>query len=390
MSAAEWRRLGSRDPLLSPYSDELESELEALDAADLRKLDDKLGKAARVKLTGNYAEDARELRRGRQTYWELHGGAGGGGKASASPPSGESERINLERVSQRLLLERQDLESKIAETRREFGKLARRKLVLEEEWKKLHVLRANLEEDKRRFQSARRSPWFQSALLPTADLRRVKLVVGGQLFETTEKVLKRDPGSLFAALVGPDSPLKPDEHGCFVIDRDWFLFRHILGFLRDGVLPQSGDAASEQLVSQLYKEAEFYRLETLRCAVREYLDPFQIVEKSAAVPLSRLHKLEAKMLQSLRPPAPSRDDFAYDDALDFKAFEQKNKAAPEPKKSEWEWWDKSRYKGNEYLQANKAEEPDFKWRRKGTSLEAAKKSVEENQSFTNATTWLRR
>jgi len=253
-------------------------------------------------------------RRARRAYWELHGSDGG--NAAPVARRGGPSRVDLERVSQRLQLERDDLESKIAETRRAFGKLARRKLVLEEEWKTLHVEQARLREDKARFQAARRSPWFQSNLLPTSDLRRVKLCVGGQLFETSEKVLKRDPNSLLAALVQSDSPIKPDEKGCYVIDRDWYLFRHILAFLRDGALPELGDAGGGQLIPNLYKEAEYYNLETLRCAIREFLDPFQLVEKSAAVPLSQLHRLEAKMLQSLRVSRAARgnqlSDYDYD------------------------------------------------------------------------------
>jgi len=203
-------------------------------------------------------------------------------------------KVDLERISQRLTLERQDLETKIEQVRREFGKLARRRAVLEEEWKKFHVEGSDLEEDKRRFTSARRSPWFQTNLLPTSDMKRHRISVGGQLFETSEKVLRRDSHSLLAALTQADCPLQPNDNGCFVIDRDWFLFRHILTFLRDGTLPQAPDASGEDILSQLYKEASFYKLESLRYAIREFLDPHKIVEKSATVPFARL---EATLLE---------------------------------------------------------------------------------------------
>lgn len=113
------------------------------------------------------------------------------------------------------------------------------------------------------------------------------------MFETSEKVLKRDSNSLLAALVQEDSPIKLNESGCYVIDRDWYLFRHILAFLRDGKLPTLSEVESDQIIPHLYKEADFYNLESLRYAIREFLDPHHVVEKSAAVPLSRLHKLEA-------------------------------------------------------------------------------------------------
>lgn len=348
--------------------------------------------ALRFRLTGNYAEDARALRRGRRAYWELHGDAEGAaamglgrsaataGKAERASArrrakENEAKRINLEKVSQRLQLERQDLEAKVAETRREFGKLARRKIVLEEEWKKLQVDRANLEEDKRRFHSARRSPWFQSNLIPTSDLRRVRLNVGGQLFETSERVLKRDPASLLAAMVQDDSPIQANENGCFVIDRDWYLFRHVLTFLRDGVLPQGGEVAEDQLIANLYKEAEFYNLETLRCAIREYLDPYQIVEKSAAVPLSRLHKIEAKMMQSLKHELDDLSGEAFfDDGLGREPPKPREPRGPAAERTRadkaFDWWTTSTYKGKDFakdfgLSSSSSSHPNGRrsWRR---------------------------
>ncbi|GBG35009.1 BTB/POZ domain-containing protein KCTD6 [Hondaea fermentalgiana] len=212
-------------------------------------------------LRGNYAQDVREARRAQGL-----GGSGGGIGLGWDARAAEKHEDNLDDALE-VLYQRSG---------------------------------ADLDEDKRRFASARRSPWFQSTLLPTSELRRVRISVGGQLFETTEQVLKRDPGSLLAALVGSDSPIQPDDRGCFIIDRDWVLFRHILAFLRDGALPQAPDAAGDQLIARLYKEADFYRLETLRCAIREFLDPFQLVERAAAVPLSRLHKIERQMESSLQ------------------------------------------------------------------------------------------
>ncbi|RHY28668.1 hypothetical protein DYB32_005795 [Aphanomyces invadans] len=50
-------------------------------------------------------------------------------------------------------------------------------------------------------------------------------------------IARKDPKSLLAALVATDSPLGAAEVGCFCINRDWNLFRVMLNFLRDGVLP---------------------------------------------------------------------------------------------------------------------------------------------------------
>mmetsp|Transcript_8416 Transcript_8416/g.16756 ORF Transcript_8416/g.16756 Transcript_8416/m.16756 type:complete len:372 (+) Transcript_8416:183-1298(+) len=361
-------------------------------------------------LTGNYTHDAKALRRaGDRVSWnaayteDAHEdnleaaldilyqrsksttGSGSSGKNEGSP----DPRVSLERVSQRLLLERQDLEEKIKDTRREFRKLARRKLVLEDEWKKLNVERSDLDEDKRRFASARRSSWFQSTMLPTSDLRRVRINVGGQLFETTERVLKRDPGSLLAALVGPDSPIKPDDRGCYIIDRDWVLFRHIIAFLRDGALPQSADPAADQLIMRLYKEAEFYRLETLRCAIREFLDPFQLVERAAAVPLSRMHKLERQMEISLRLD-PKADYFVegervvYDEMPQARPEYKSSNSKSKPSSSE-DWWTSTRYKGMDFRISPPQVDDDQPWRKHGPSTSAKPESSRHQPQ----TTWHR-
>lgn len=59
------------------------------------------------------------------------------------------------------------------------------------------------------------------------------------MFETPVYVLMKDPHSLMAQLCGPEPPISPDSaDDCFYFDRDWWLFRYVLQFLRDGVLPE--------------------------------------------------------------------------------------------------------------------------------------------------------
>jgi hypothetical protein len=108
--------------------------------------------------------------------------------------------------------------------------------------------------------------------------------VGGQIFETTAGVLTKDPYSVLAAycrvsenaLGSPrrDSATESavsqsgtlfeaeSSSGIFFIDRDWWLFRHIITYLRSNVLPNEYETLKE-----LYVEAAFYRLESLQTAI---------------------------------------------------------------------------------------------------------------------------
>jgi len=58
-------------------------------------------------------------------------------------------------------------------------------------------------------------------------------------------------------------PTGPDGE-TFFFDRDWWLFRHILSYLRSNVLPRELETLRE-----LYTESSFFRLESLRKSVEE-------------------------------------------------------------------------------------------------------------------------
>ena len=90
----------------------------------------------------------------------------------------------------------------------------------------------------------------------------VELNVGGQLFETSCEILTRDPYSILAACCRVTPVIKLNEEGHFYFDRDWWLFRHILTFLRSSSLPTEIETLTE-----LYKEASFYRVESLQRAI---------------------------------------------------------------------------------------------------------------------------
>lgn len=88
------------------------------------------------------------------------------------------------------------------------------------------------------------------------------LNVGGQLFETTAEVLTRDPYSLLASICRVKPSISADTDGIFYFERDWWLFRHILSYLRSNTLPNELETLKE-----LYQEANFYRLESLQKSI---------------------------------------------------------------------------------------------------------------------------
>jgi hypothetical protein len=93
---------------------------------------------------------------------------------------------------------------------------------------------------------------------------KMTLNVGGQLFETTVGVLVKDPYSVLAGICRKDAVIAPDSNGVVYIDRDWWLFRHILAFLRSNILPNELETLKE-----LYVEASFYRMESLQRAIED-------------------------------------------------------------------------------------------------------------------------
>jgi hypothetical protein len=117
----------------------------------------------------------------------------------------------------------------------------------------------------------------------------VSLNVGGQIFETPVAVLTRDPYSILAACCRrtPHPDLMPDESiGMVYFDRDWWLFRHIIAFLRSNVLPTDLDTLKE-----LYLESQYYRLDLLAQAIRDC--PIDSVEMKPAASARHPHSSSA-------------------------------------------------------------------------------------------------
>ena len=91
---------------------------------------------------------------------------------------------------------------------------------------------------------------------------QIMLNVGGQVFQTTAGVLTKDKFSILASLCTENPPLEQDDDGCFFVERDWWIFRYILQFLRNDTLPRDSG-----LLEEIYTEASFYRLNSLRRAI---------------------------------------------------------------------------------------------------------------------------
>lgn len=121
--------------------------------------------------------------------------------------------------------------------------------------------------------------------------------VGGQLFEVPVAVLTVDQYSILAAICRVNTPIKPDHDGLFFFDRDWWIFRHIINFLKLNKLPNEIETLKE-----LYREASFYRLEKLQRAIED-VPVDQVTNYSPQI------TVVAQGLTEERPVSPIRRDF---------------------------------------------------------------------------------
>lgn len=90
------------------------------------------------------------------------------------------------------------------------------------------------------------------------------LNVGGHLVELPAELLCRDPASALAALCRRSPPVQPSPHGGggFYIDRDGWIFRHVINYLKNDMLPSDAETLKE-----LYREATFFHLRSLQVAI---------------------------------------------------------------------------------------------------------------------------
>ena len=176
-----------------------------------------------------------------------------------------------------LTTEAADISRKWRELQLDATHLQRKKIALRSDWAKLRHERAWLDDEKRRFNEV-----IISEVVPFQDEPRVKLNVGGIVYETFESVLSRDPDSMLAALCREDSPLKAEQKeqgdggkSMVFIDRSGKLFRHVVNFLRDGVLP-----VDKMTMKQLYREAKYFELGSLRTEIEKRLGIVSVASSS--------------------------------------------------------------------------------------------------------------
>ncbi|XP_021743527.1 FH protein interacting protein FIP2-like isoform X1 [Chenopodium quinoa] len=86
----------------------------------------------------------------------------------------------------------------------------------------------------------------------------VRLNIGGKKFCTTVDTLtQREPDSMLAAMFsGRYTVCQDSDKGYIFVDRDGEHFRHILNWLRDGMIPNLKDSD----YAELLREAEYYQL----------------------------------------------------------------------------------------------------------------------------------
>ena len=143
--------------------------------------------------------------------------------------------------------------------------MAAQKQWLREQYDELDKSKTQLGEDKKAFEKVVDEKWVKANPFEGGMDRRVKINVGGQMFEATAKVLCRDRFSVLAACCSADPPVQPDADGSFFFDRDWVTFRHLMTFLRDGSLDNVPD--KPEVLHNMYHEAAFFRLGLLCTAI---------------------------------------------------------------------------------------------------------------------------
>ncbi|KDO25607.1 hypothetical protein SPRG_08906 [Saprolegnia parasitica CBS 223.65] len=239
------------------------------------------------------------------------------------------------------------VEARQEKLRGQLQKVAGQKAFLRHEKRRLMLQRALLESEIDRFHAASTSDWFCHDAFVVGGAR-LRLQVGGHDFELSHALAKRDPKSLLAAMVAADSPLQASDVGGIAIDRDGMLFRHVLNFLRDGLLPND-----PKVLKALYIEGDFWKLTSLKLAIEE--SKIQLKAAQTAVDTTKngvsssAHDKGGGDTRAAKPAAGAAKPWWSEPPQ----WWGKPPTKPaEPKKEEkpdmYSWWKGSKYKGNDY------------------------------------------
>jgi hypothetical protein len=102
---------------------------------------------------------------------------------------------------------------------------------------------------------------------------QIRLNVGGMLFQTTIQTLLSEPHSYFCSRFSGRYQEAPSAFDAsYFIDRDGSHFRHILNWLRDGVL----HVTDEDTLHQIARESEYYQLHRLLTLVKDKLSDINL------------------------------------------------------------------------------------------------------------------
>ena len=85
---------------------------------------------------------------------------------------------------------------------------------------------------------------------------RIKLDIGGTVFNTTKETLTKIENTYFYVLITNADNFKANEDGSYFVDRDPSVFGRILNFLRDGKINLEGMTSG--MFDLLKKDLDFY------------------------------------------------------------------------------------------------------------------------------------
>jgi hypothetical protein len=164
------------------------------------------------------------------------------------------DKVKIELLSKvdQLADTRSTLEKTIADVRVEEELLKR-------EREKLCTDKASFSEERQRFAEE----LVRMHTINKMQETRVKLNIGGNVFMTSTLTLTMESDSMLAAMFSGRHALKPEDDGSYFLDRDGTHFRYILNYLRDGTFRTGTLPTSDEFLSELYTEAEYYQLNGL-------------------------------------------------------------------------------------------------------------------------------